>query len=37
MVKRQMRREQEEIDLADHGVVPYKSGHWNPANWIELI
>jgi hypothetical protein len=37
MVKRQMRREQEEIDLADYGVVPYKSGHWNPANWIEPI
>jgi len=35
--KRQMQRGEEEISLADKGVIPYKSGHWNPANWIEVI
>lgn len=26
-----------DASLADMGVIPYESGVWNPANWLEAI
>jgi hypothetical protein len=36
-IKKQMSREEDEVNLADYGILPYKGGHWNIANWIEVI
>lgn len=36
-IKKQMSRGEEEVDLADYGILPYKGGHWNISNWIEMI
>jgi hypothetical protein len=36
-IKKQGSRGEDEVDLADYGILPYKGGHWNIANWIEVI